>query len=92
MKLRSLFSYIGLFLVSLVLIVSCTNPASQIPTSTDGSPAAGSGASIVRLGFSAWPGWFPWQVAQDENIFGKNKLTVDLKWFDGYLESTGLTR
>jgi NitT/TauT family transport system substrate-binding protein len=41
----------------------------------------------VRLGFSAWPGWFPWQVAQEEKIFDTNKVAVDLKWFDGYLES-----
>jgi NitT/TauT family transport system substrate-binding protein len=39
------------------------------------------------LGFSAWPGWFPWQVAQAEKIFDNNKVAVDLKWFDGYLES-----
>ncbi|MBW4518600.1 MAG: aliphatic sulfonate ABC transporter substrate-binding protein [Scytolyngbya sp. HA4215-MV1] len=87
MKLRSLFSYVGLFLVSAVLIVSCTNPASQLPTSTGGSPTASGGAASVRLGFSAWPGWFPWQVALDEKIFEKNKVAVDLKWFDGYLES-----
>jgi NitT/TauT family transport system substrate-binding protein len=39
------------------------------------------------LGFSAWPGWFPWQVSQEEKIFEKNNVPVDLKWFDGYLES-----
>jgi NitT/TauT family transport system substrate-binding protein len=57
-------------------------------TSTNSSPSAGAGGSTaVRLGFSAWPGWFPWQVAQDEKIFDANKVSVDLKWFDGYLES-----
>jgi NitT/TauT family transport system substrate-binding protein len=56
--------------------------------STSSSPsAAPAGTNIVRLGFSAWPGWFPWQVAQDMKIFEKNKVAVDLKWFDGYLES-----
>jgi len=89
MKQRSLLSFLGIFLVSLVLIVSCSNPASQMSTSSGGSPApsGSSSAGGVRLGFSAWPGWFPWQVANDEKIFDKAKVPVDLKWFDGYLES-----
>ena len=90
MKFRALLASVGLFLVSLALIVSCSNPASQMSTQSDGSPSpSGSAANMpsVRLGFSAWPGWFPWQVAQDEKVFEKHNLSVDLKWFDGYLES-----
>ncbi|MBW4664259.1 MAG: ABC transporter substrate-binding protein [Chroococcus sp. CMT-3BRIN-NPC107] len=88
MRLRSLFTYIALFVVGLTLTVSCTNPAANI--STDSAPvssSAGSGESIASLGFSAWPGWIPWQVAQERNIFEIHKASVDLKWFDGYLES-----
>lgn len=86
MKLRSFFTCIVLFLASLTLVASCSNPASQM--STDSSPAAGGGAgAIVRMGFSAWPGWIPWQVAQDQKLFEAKKVNVDLKWFDGYLES-----
>jgi NitT/TauT family transport system substrate-binding protein len=87
MKLRSLLSKLGLFLVSLVLVVSCSNPASQMSTQSDSTPASSGSAASVRLGFSAWPGWFPWQVAQDEKIFEKSSISVDLKWFDGYTES-----
>ncbi len=92
MKRRSLLSYITAFCITLMLAVSCT-PTSAPPS---GSPTAASPASpastsapsaTVRLGFSAWPGWFPWQVAQDEKIFAANKVIVDLKWFDGYLDS-----
>lgn len=84
MKPRSILTYCSLFLISLVLIVSCSNPASQMSTSTGNNAPAGAG---VKLGFSAWPGWFPWQVAQDKDIFKSKNLQVDLKWFDGYLES-----
>lgn len=88
MTMRSRLTQISLFLVSVLLVVSCANPASQMQTSTDSaSPPATTGAATVRLGFSAWPGWFPWQVTQDEKIFAKHNVTVDLKWFDGYLES-----
>jgi NitT/TauT family transport system substrate-binding protein len=86
MKLRSQFAYCLVFCVSLFLIVSCSNPASRMSTNSNPS-AAPAGASVVRLGFSAWPGWFPWQVAQDQKIFEAHKVSVDLKWFDGYLES-----
>jgi NitT/TauT family transport system substrate-binding protein len=80
MKRRSFLSLLCLLLLSLSLTVACTNPASQTNSGAGGS-------ARVRLGFSAWPGWFPWQVAQDRGIFAKHNLSVDLKWFDGYLES-----
>ena len=81
--------YCILFLFSLTVFIGCSNPANQITTQTTQQPtpiASGAG-SKVKVGFSAWPGWFPWQVAQDKDIFNKNNLNVDLKWFDGYTES-----
>ena len=55
----------------------------------DGSdaPAAAGEKATVRLGFSAWPGWFPWQVAQEKGLFAKNNVTVDLKYFESYTDS-----
>lgn len=44
-------------------------------------------AAKVTLGFSAWPGWFPWQVAQEKGLFAKNNVTVELKYFDSYTDS-----
>jgi NitT/TauT family transport system substrate-binding protein len=87
MKMRSPLSYIILFLVTLTFAVSCTNPAVYIKTTTEMQEASSVAAGAVRLGFSAWPGWFPWQVAEDQGIFKANNVPVDLKWFDGYLES-----
>ena len=87
MKMRSPLSYIILFLVTLTFAVSCTNPAVYIKTTTEMQEASSVAAGAVRLGFSAWPGWFPWQVAQEQGIFKANNVPVDLKWFDGYLES-----
>lgn len=87
MKIRSLLSYIILFLVTLTLTIGCTNPAVYIKTTNQSDSVSSASVDSVRLGFSAWPGWFPWQVAQDEGIFKANNVQVDLKWFDGYLES-----
>ncbi|GIH09596.1 sulfonate ABC transporter substrate-binding protein [Rhizocola hellebori] len=41
----------------------------------------------VTLAFSAWPGWFPWQVAQEQGLFAKNGVEVELKYFDSYTDS-----
>ncbi len=80
MKRRSLL----VTLIFLALSVgSCSNPGVKQPEST---PSASTSDS-VKLGFSAWPGWFPWQVALDKKVFEANKVAVDLKWFDGYIES-----
>jgi NitT/TauT family transport system substrate-binding protein len=49
--------------------------------------SGGAKAATVRLGFSAWPGWFPWQVAQEQGLFAKNGVSVDLKYFESYTDS-----
>ncbi|MBL1208624.1 ABC transporter substrate-binding protein [Geminocystis sp. GBBB08] len=88
MKRRSLLSYIVIFLATVSLSVACSNPASNIQTNTETPTTPNTSTeTAVRLGFSAWPGWFPWQVANDQGIFDQNNVKVDLKWFDGYLES-----
>src|SRR5690349_6226505 len=50
----------------------------------DGSAAGG---AKVTIGFSAWPGWFPWQVAAEKGLFAKNGVNVELKYFDSYTDS-----
>jgi NitT/TauT family transport system substrate-binding protein len=41
----------------------------------------------ITLGFSAWPGWFPWEVAEQQGLFEQNGVDVELKWFDSYTDS-----
>jgi NitT/TauT family transport system substrate-binding protein len=47
----------------------------------------GTGGTKITLAFSAWPGWFPWQVAQEKGLFAANGVDVELKYFDNYLDS-----
>lgn len=82
MKFRTLVSLSAVFLFSLFVTVSCT--AQQNSPSSTGSSST---TAPIQMGFSAWPGWIPWQVAQEEKLFAANKVQVDLKWFDGYLDS-----
>jgi NitT/TauT family transport system substrate-binding protein len=80
MKRRSVISSGFLFALSLSLAVGCSNPTTPVK-----SPSPNLG--VVKLGFSAWPGWFPWQVAQDKQIFEASKIDVNLTWFDDYNKS-----
>jgi NitT/TauT family transport system substrate-binding protein len=77
MKIRNLLPLLTVFLLSLFIAVSCT------PSQQSSAPRN----SKIQVGFSIWPGWLPWQVAQEEKLFDANKVNVDLKWFDGYLDS-----
>ncbi len=86
-RIRAFLSYCLLFLVTLMLAVGCVNPAVYIKTTNELAAESTVAADAVRLGFSAWPGWFPWQIAQEQGLFAQNNVDVDLKWFDGYLES-----
>jgi NitT/TauT family transport system substrate-binding protein len=36
----------------------------------------------LRIGFSDWPGWTPWQIAIDKGWFKEAGVDVDLQWFD----------
>ena len=77
MKSRNLIPLLTVFLLSLLIAVSCT------PSQQSSAPST----SKIQMGFSIWPGWLPWQVAQEKKLFDANKVNVDLKWFDGYLDS-----
>jgi NitT/TauT family transport system substrate-binding protein len=77
MKRRQLFPWIGMFLITIALVVSC----SQSP-----SPSGGNGP-VIKLGYSNWAGWWPWAIAEKEQLFAKNGINVEMTWFDGYIES-----
>ncbi|MFM7651610.1 MAG: ABC transporter substrate-binding protein [Vulcanococcus sp.] len=68
------------FLAGLLLLgLSATGlTACQKPTSGD---------APVRIGYSAWPGWFPLQVSEEKGLFKQAGVPVTLQWFDGYLDS-----
>ncbi len=79
MKRRSLLPIGFIVLSILMLTASCSNS----PEAQDDQMQA----DRVKLGFSAWPGWFPWQVSKDQKLFAANKASVDLQWFGGYTDS-----
>ena len=39
-------------------------------------------AEPLKIGYSDWPGWVAWQVAQDKGFFKEAGVDVKLEWFD----------
>lgn len=70
---------VGVLALGLVVLVACGG--------SDSSSSSSGGASKLSLGFSAWPGWFPWQVAEEKGIFAEHGLDVNLRYFESYTDS-----
>jgi NitT/TauT family transport system substrate-binding protein len=73
-------------LAALCLALALTGCNEQATTGGSGGDGDDGGAKIT-LGFSAWPGWFPWQVAADQGLFTKNGVDVEVKYFENYTDS-----
>jgi len=41
----------------------------------------------IVIGYSNWAGWWPWAIAQQEELFAKHGLNVELRWYDDYSQS-----
>jgi NitT/TauT family transport system substrate-binding protein len=83
MNRRKLISLLSVFCLSLILTISCsqTTPEASDPATTPTPENA------IVIGYSNWAGWWPWAIAEQEGLFTKNNINVQMKWFDGYLES-----
>lgn len=51
------------------------------------SPTAPKQLGKLTIGFSAWPGWFPWQVALERGMFAAHGIDVELRYYDSYTDS-----
>ncbi|MEM7126941.1 MAG: ABC transporter substrate-binding protein [Chloroflexota bacterium] len=83
----------ALFMILLMVTVGCTSaatPATMESTSeeaTDESIAEADALPPLVIGYSNWAGWWPWYIAEQEGIFEAHGANVEMRWFDGYLES-----
>jgi len=70
---------------------AATDPAAtDLASDPAGTAVADSGPAEVdsiKIGYSAWPGWFPLAVAEEAGIFDQVGLDVDLVYFADYIAS-----
>ena len=86
MQRQTWLSGLALFCASLALAIGCSQAPNPSAVTPDSDTTANSAPKIV-LGYSSWPGWWPWAIAETEGLFAKNGLNVELKWFDSYIAS-----
>ena len=60
--------------------------AAAVATGGASSGSAASGATL-QVGYSAWPGWFPLAVAEQQGFFEAAGVDVELTYFADYISS-----
>ena len=68
------------------LVLAATACGSDSDSSSSDS-SGGSGTPKLTIGYSAWPGWFPLAVAEEQGFFKQAGVDVDLKYFADYTAS-----
>ena len=84
MRRRRLVSLCLAFFCTMLVTVSCGGASDSGDTAS--GDAATESAPIV-IGYSNWAGWWPWAIAEEEGLFAANNVNVEMRWFDGYIES-----
>jgi NitT/TauT family transport system substrate-binding protein len=49
--------------------------------------ATGVARADIKVGFSDWPGWVAWVIAEQQGFFKKHGASVKLVWFPNYSDS-----
>ncbi|HEX7135119.1 MAG TPA: aliphatic sulfonate ABC transporter substrate-binding protein [Iamia sp.] len=73
-------------LALLLTLTACGDDDSGDAAAGDEGGSESSGEPIV-LAYSAWPGWFPLAIAEQEGIFTEAGVDVELRFFADYLGS-----
>lgn len=82
-SLGSLFPRLTSLAVASLLVAAC----SPGPPSTTTPATSSQSANPITIGYSSWAGWWPWAIAVEKELFASNGVPVQMKWFDGYVES-----
>lgn len=76
----------ALVAVGALALVGCSSSDEDSSSSGD-EAASDSSSETVTIGYSAWPGWFPLAVAEDQGFFDDVGLDVELEFFADYTAS-----
>ena len=76
---RKIWMLVAILLATFLLIVNFQKaPTEEVAKAVD---------RPITIGYSSWAGWWPWAIAEQEGLFTKHDLSVELKWFDDYSDS-----
>jgi len=54
---------------------------------SDGGSSSSAGGDTIKIGYSAWPGWFPLTVAEQEKVYEDAGVDVEMVYFTDYTAS-----
>jgi NitT/TauT family transport system substrate-binding protein len=85
-KTRSRWAWL-LLVPLLATVAACGDDDDTDAGGSTDEPAESSSDDPITLGYSAWPGWFPWAVTEEAGIFDEVGVDVELTYFADYLTS-----
>ena len=68
------------------LLAGCGSSGGSDSSGGGGSGSESSGDTI-KIGYSAWPGWFPLTVAEQEKVYEDAGIDVEMVYFTDYTAS-----
>lgn len=84
-KIKKFISTILATGLLLSMFAGCGGAGSN--SETDQNVKETSSEEPIKIGVSAFPGWFMWYVAEGEGFFEKNGVNAELVWFPVYSDS-----
>jgi NitT/TauT family transport system substrate-binding protein len=89
MTMRKYWISLPLIATLAVLLTGCgEEKKATAPTgSTDVAAAPAADATPITIGYSDWPGWTCWDIAEQQGFFKKHNVNVKLVWFPNYTDS-----
>lgn len=72
--------------IALVVVLLMGIVASACGNGSSGNGGSGDGEPI-KLALSPWPGWYIWYIAEEQGLFEKHGVDVELEFFPVYSDS-----
>ena len=70
-----------------VLALPGCGPKQQAAAPASSTAAAADASGAISIGYSDWPGWTAWAIADKQGFFKKHNVNVKLVWFPNYTDS-----
>ena len=74
-------------LLAMLAVAGCSPKQSAAPTAPANSTAPADTSGAITIGYSDWPGWTAWAIADKQGFFKKHNVNVKLVWFPNYTDS-----
>lgn len=82
---RRIVSTLAVAAMTAGLLAGCGSSGGSSGSSEGGSSS--SDGKVIKIGYSAWPGWFPLTVAEQEETFAEAGVKVEMVYFTDYTAS-----